>query len=180
MDIQESWEKAARFTKIIRPRAHELQTFKATEVPYILLSESQVNLGDTVVRKGDVLVEKPAIMLPDNLPQFDGFDFEKNLHYGQDMVLNFFIVRGVAFPSLKYNNKTYSLDIFEGHIEKAVKYYLDKLQSGEDVHSGLVIGPEDCWQFSILIFIATQALKSANGDIKRLLERFREEGNMLS
>ena len=175
MNIQDSWEKALKNTRIIRPRPKELLTFEATDVPYILLSESSVNLGDTVVRKGEVKVEKPAIILPHNLHQFEGFDFEKELHYGDDSVLNFLIVRGVTFPSLKYNNKTYSLDIYENHLEKAIGYYSDKLQRGEDVHSGLVVGPEDCWQFSILIFIATQIVRSADGDIKRLLERFRKE-----
>jgi len=175
MNIQDGWEKALKYTKIIRPRPKDLLTFEATEVPYIFLSESLVNLGDTVVRKGQVMVEKPAIILPSNMPQFEGFDFDKEFQSGQDMLLNFLLVRGVTFPSLKYNNKTYSLDVYEGHLEKAVGYYSDKLQQGEDVSNGLVVGPEDSWQFSILIFIATQIMRSADGDIKRLLEKFREE-----
>ena len=175
MDIQDSWEKALKYTKIIRPRPKDLQTFEATEVPYIFLSESSVNLGDTVVRKGQVTVEKPAIILPSNLPYFEGFDFENEFHSGQDMILNFLLVRGVTFPSLKYNNKTHSLDIYEGHLEKAIGHYSDKLQHGEDVSNGLVTGPEDSWQFSILIFIASQIMRSADGDIKRLLERFMEK-----
>lgn len=179
MNIQDNWEKALKHTKIIRPRPKDLLTFEATEVPYIFLSESLVNLGDTVVRKGQVMVEKPAIILPSNLPHFEGFDFEKEFHSGQDMVLNFLLVRGVTFPSLKYNNKTYSLDIYEGHLEKAIGHYSDKLQQGEDVINGLVAGPEDSWQFSILIYVATQIMRSADSDIKRLLERFREErGNL--
>ena len=96
------------------------------------------------------------------------------------MILNFLLVRGISFPSLKYNNKTHSLDIYEGHLEKAIGYYSDKLQQGEDVANGLVAGPEDFWQFSILIFIATQIMRSADSDIKRLLERFREERGDLS
>lgn len=174
MGIQDSWEKAIKHTKIIRQRPKELLTFAATDVPYIFLAESLVNIGDTVVRKGEVIVEKPAIILPHNLPQFEGFDFEEDLHYGQDMILNFLLVRGVTFPSLKYNNKTHSLDVYDGHLEKAIQYYSDRLQREEDVHRGLVIGPDDCWQFSVLIFIATQIVKSADGDIKRLLERFKE------
>jgi hypothetical protein len=66
MNIQDGWEKALKNTRIIRPRSKDLLTFEATEVPYILLSESSVNLGDTVVRKGRMMVEKPAIILPNN------------------------------------------------------------------------------------------------------------------
>lgn len=175
MNIQDGWEKALKHTNIIRSRPKDLLTFEATDVPYIFLSESLVNLGDTVVRKGQVRVEKPAIILPNNLPQFEGFNFEDEFHSGQDMILNFLLVRGVTFPSLKYNNKTSSLDIYEGHLEKAIGYYSDTLQRREDVTNGLIAGPEDSWQFSILIFIASQIMRSADGDIKRLLERFRKE-----
>ncbi len=126
------------------------------------------------MRKGEILVEKPAIILPHDLPQFDGFDFEKEFSTGQDMVINFLFVRGITFPSMKYNNKTFSMDIYDGHIEKAVGHYSDILQRREDVHSGLIVGPEDCWQFSVLIFVCTQVAKSINSDIRKLLEDFRK------
>lgn len=176
MDIQDGWEKALKNTKIIRPRAQELQTFATTSLGYIFLAEALVNRGDTVVRKGAVLVEKPAIILPSNLPQFEGFDFEKEFGSGHDMVTNFLLVRGITFPSMKYNNKTNSIDIYEGHVEKAIAHYSDMLQRREDVHSGLIVGPEDCWQFSVLIFICAQIAKSANSDIRRLLDYFRKKG----
>lgn len=175
MNIQDAWEKALKKTRIIRPRAQELQTFSETNVAYTFLAEALVNRGDTIVRKGEVMVEKPAIVLPSNSPQFEGFDFEKEFEIGQDIITNFLLVRGVSFPSMKYNNKTDSLNIYDGHIDKAIKYYSDMLQRKEDVHSGLVVGPEDCWQFSVLIFTCTQIVKSANSDIRRLLERFRKE-----
>jgi hypothetical protein len=175
MNIQDGWEKALKKTKIIRPRTQDLQTFSDTTLPYIFLAEAVVNRGDTIVRQGEVVVEKPALVLPYNLPQFDGFDFEKEFEMGSDMVINFFLVRGVIFPSMRYNNKTQSLNIYDGHIEKAITYYSEILQRKEDVHSGLVVGPEDCWQFSVLIFICGQIARSANSDIRRLLERFRKE-----
>ena len=175
MNIQDAWEKALKKTKIIRPRAQELQTFSDTSLPYVFLAEALVNKGDTIVRQGEIMVEKPAILLPSNLPQFEGFDFEKEFEIGLDMLTNFLIVRGVRFPSMKYNNKTESLKIYDGHVEKAIGYYSDMLQRREDVHAGLVVGPEDCWQFSVLIFICTQIAKSVNTDIRNLLERFRRK-----
>ncbi len=177
MDIQDRWEKALKKTRIIRSRAQELQTFSDTNLPYTFLSEAIINAGDTVVRKGEVIVEKPAIILPSNLPQFEGFDFEEEFSLGQDMVTNFLLVRGVTFPSMKYDNKTQSLNIYEGHIDKAIAYYSDMLQRKEDVHSGLVVGPEDCWQFSVLIFICSQVARSANSDIRRLIDFLRRQGN---
>lgn len=172
MNIQELWEKAITKTEIIRPRVKSLKTFSDTELPYTFLAESSINRGDTVIRKGAVIVEKPSIVLPPNLPKFEGFDFEKDLHFNEDTVTNFLFVRGVKFPSLKYNNRISSLDIFEGNLKKAIKFYSYKLEKEENVDTGLVIGPEECWQFSVLIFICSQVVKSAPNDIRRLLEGF--------
>jgi hypothetical protein len=175
MNIYDGWEKALKKTKVVRSRAQELQTFSDTKLPYIFLSEALVNAGDTVVRKGEILVEKPSIVLPSNLPQFEGFDFEKDLGSAQDMVTNFLLVRGMTFPSARYDNKTHSLNIYDGHIEKAIAHYSDMLERREDVHSGLIIGPEDCWQFCVLIFICTQVARSVNSDIRKLLEYFKKK-----
>ena len=114
MDIEETWERALKHTEIIRPRVKPLDTFKTTQLPYIFLAESSVNLGDCVVRMGEVMVEKPSIFLPPGSAQLDGFDFRDVSRKQQEMITNFFLVRGIEFPSFKYNNKTYSLDIFEG------------------------------------------------------------------
>ncbi len=171
MDIEKAWEKALKYTEIIRPRVEPLNTFKTTHLPYVFLAESSVNEGDCVVRKGEVLVEKPSIILPPDSPQLEGFDFEDVSRRQQDMIINFFLVRGIGFPSLKYNNKTYSLDISEGRLSKAIKKYSHELQKAENVTSGLVIGPEDCWQFSVLIFVCMQILRSTDNDIKNLMNR---------
>lgn len=173
MDIEKVWEKALKYTEIIRPRVEPLHTFKTTHLPYVFLAESSVNEGDCVVRKGEVLVEKPSIILPPDSPQLEGFDFKDVSRHQQDMIINFFLVRGIGFPSLKYNNKTYSLDIFEGRLSQAIEKHTRELQKVENVTSGLVIGPADYWQFSILIFVGTQILRSTDNDIKNLMNRGR-------
>src|SRR5262245_55335082 len=153
MDIHEAWNKALKETEIIRSRVSALQTFNVTQVPYILLSESSVNDGDTVVRRGEISVDRPSLILPPNIPQFEGFDFNEDQPFDVESMASFLLVRGVHLPSMKYDNKTYHLDIFEGGMDKAVKHYLKELQQKENVSSGLLTGPEDVWQFSLLIFI---------------------------
>lgn len=176
MDIQERWEKALKKTEILRPRVRPLNTFEATRVPYLMLSESSVNSGDTVVRKGEVVVEKPAIILPFNLPQFEGFEFDSDMRTPEDMVTNFFLVRGVSFPSFKYNNRTDSIEVYEGSLSKAVGHHLQALQRSEDVSTGLMTGPDDAWQFSLLIFTGSQIMRSADGDIRTLMDDYRRKG----
>lgn len=172
MDIQQQWEKALKKTEIIRGRIQPLLTFEATRLPYIFLSESAVNIGDSVVRKGKVLVEKPAILLPENIPQFEGFEFDEGMDLSEDTVTNFLLVRGIRFPSYRYNNRTNSLEIHEGRLSGAIEHFSKQLQKKEDVQTGLVVGPEDCWQFCVLIFIGAMVAKSADKDIQRLLEDF--------
>ncbi len=172
MSIYDHWEKALRGTEIVRSRVQGLLTFADTHVPYIFLAESDVNQGDTVVRKGKVVVQKPSIILPPNMPQLEGFEWEDP--QPQDEFLRFLLLRGVSVPSLHYNNKTHSIDIHEGQLSEALRYYEDFLQRQEDVHTGLIVGPEDCWQFSVLIFICSQVARNAETDIRRLLEEYRK------
>lgn len=174
MDIHESWEKALKLTEVVRPRVQPLATFEATQIPYIFLAESIVNHGDTVVRKGEVTVEKPSIILPPYMPQFEGFEFEKKFTGAEDYLTTFLMVRGIKFPSMKYENKVNSLDIHEGKLQAAIDHFSKLLQKQENVSAGLVIGPEDCWQFSVLIFVCSQALRSAEGDFRKLFERFNQ------
>ena len=124
------------------------------------------------VRKGEVTVEKPAIVLPFNMPQFEGFDFEKEMNFNEDILKSFFLVRGVTFPSMKYNNIQSSLEVYEGNLSKAVEHYSSLLQRDENVHTGLIMGPEDSWPFSVIIFVAGQVARSAEGDIRRLFDSY--------
>ena len=86
------------------------------------------------------------------------------------MVTNFLFVRGVRFPSYKYNNMVESLDLVEGSLKKAEDRFRGKLQKKEDVHTGLIMGPEDCWQFSVLIYICNTVARSTDRDIKNILD----------
>lgn len=172
MDISEAWTKALRETEIIRSRVLGLQTFDKTNVPYVLLSASAVNPGDTVVRAGEVMVDRPSLILPPHIPQFEGFSFDET-QADEDALINFLLVRGVNLPSLKYNNKTNMLDIYEGKLEEAIAHYGNRLQREENTVAGLIVGPEDVWQFSLLIFICSQIAKNSSSDIRRLLEEFR-------
>jgi hypothetical protein len=176
MDLHEAWGKALKHTEIIRARVSALQTFQATDVPYVLLSASEVNDGDTVVRRGEVVVDKPSLILPPNIPQLEGFDFKSDQSFDEQTMVNFLLIRGVSLPSLKYNNTTFKIDIYEGGLDKAVKHYLEELQQQENVSTGLFIGPQDVWQFSLLIFICAQIVRNTETDIRKLIEDYKKRG----
>ncbi len=171
MDIEELWNHALKQTEIVRSRLQDLATFETTVLPYVFLTESSVNAGDTVVRKGQVLIERPSLILPS--AQFQGFDFETEWQLREDAVMNFLFVRGVKFPSLRYRHELSSLDLREGSLRHAIDHFADQLKRAEDIHTGLVVGSEEAWQFSILILVGTLVIRSAEGDLRRLLEAWR-------
>ena len=176
MDFHDAWALALQNTEIIRSRVAMLHTFADTEVPYILLSPSLVNPGDTVVRRGVVTVQRPAIFLPPNIPQFEGFDF---LHNGADgSVVNFLMVRGVSLPSFHYNNQTLSLEVIDGGVREAAASLANQLQREEDVAAGLLIGHEEVWPLSLLIFTCSQIARNTELDFKRLMDQYHRKGEL--
>jgi hypothetical protein len=177
MDFYDSWGKALKDTSIVRSRVSSLRTFEDTHVPYIFLSPSNINDGDTVVRKGEIVVQRPSLILPPNLPQFEGFQFDKEQGAEDSAVVNFLLVRGVTIPSLKYNNRTCSIDVFEGDVTRAIAHFANHLERIEDVTTGLLTGIEDVWQFSVLIFICSQIARNTDQDLRRLMNDFRRRAN---
>lgn len=174
MDLEEKWNKALTQTEIVRLKISYLSTFQTTALPYVFLAESTVNLGDTVVRKGKILVYKPAIILPEDMPQFEGFEFERDFQVNTEMVRMFLLVRGISFPSLKYEHEISKLDIYEGSLEKARSYFKQEIERTEDVETGLIIGAEDTWQFSLFIYVGLLVNKSMPSDLRRLWEKFKD------
>ena len=167
MNIQDAWENALKNTEIVRPRVLPLSQLEATALPYILLSPSG---STTIVRRGEVVVERPAIVLPQNMPQFEGFDFEEEMGIDGEFLKSFFLVRGVRFPSLKYQNISSTQETYSGHLPSAVEHFANRFQREENVKSGLLTGPSETWPMSVLVFVCGQVVKSADGDIRRLLE----------
>ena len=174
MDIEQRWEKAQRKTEVIRARIQSLPTFKHARVPYIFLGESVLNEGNTIVRKGKILVEKPMILLPEDLPQFEGFDMDEDFDIGPGSLQMFFLLRGIRFPSLKYNNMIDNLELEETSLSGTIKKYKGRLEKKEDVRTALIAGPEDCWQFSILLYMAALVGRCVRNDISNLLDKFRD------
>ena len=174
MDMYESWDKARQRTEILRLQLQDLATFDQTLVPYIFLGESALNAGDTVVRKGHVVIERPSIILPNFSPQFEGFAFEEASRFSEEALATFLLVRGIQFPSLKYRHQISSLDLFEGSLQQGIQQVTNQLAAAEDTRTGLVIGPEEAWQFSVLLLVGALVVRSAEGDLRRILEAWRK------
>ncbi|OQX82279.1 MAG: hypothetical protein B6D53_04835 [Candidatus Omnitrophica bacterium 4484_49] len=84
----------------------------------------------------------------------------------------------VTKPVIYLPDHTPILEGFEfedNPLSDTVKKYKEELIKAEDVYTGLIIGPDDCWQFSLLIYVAGLVMKSAPQDIKKFLEELRKK-----
>lgn len=167
----EAWENALKHTEVVRSRYQDLEVRAQTSLPYIFLAESAVNPGDTLVRKGYVIVEKPLLIMPPLMPLWEGFDIE-----GESQLMDFLMIRGVHFPSLRYNNQTKIIDVFSGGLSKAKTFYAAQMQRNEDLKTSLILGHESSWQCSVMIFVGMMMNRSLESDLKRLLSQYGENG----
>ncbi len=177
MDIEALWKKAVSQTEIHRMRLQDLATFEDTLVPYTFLSESSLNKGDTVVRQGKVLIQKPALLLPGNSPQFEGFDFELDNGLSERSVSTFLYMRGIQFPSMRYRHEIASIDLIEKSLQESIDHYKDLMARHEDIQTGLLIGPEDTWQFSLLILVGALVARSSGSDIQKILDKWKQDNS---
>ncbi len=106
MNLREKWDKAVSQTDVVRWRKTHLATFDRTVLKYAFLGESLVNTGDTVQRRGRIVVHRPLLLLPENIPQFEGFNSLKDLGIDEDDLARFLLIRGVSFPSLPSSTRT--------------------------------------------------------------------------
>ncbi len=174
MNIDELWQKAIKETEIHRARITNLSTFSPTDVDYIVLSRSDISDRDTVVRKGKINIMHPIIVLPPDYPQLEGFNLEEISDLNADSLRSFLYMRGVRLPSLKYYNRTYTMDIVENPLSELIAHYKNEFERKEDINAGLVVGPNEAWQFSLLLYVAGLIDRSVDTDIKNILDRYRQ------
>ena len=60
--------------------------FKAVLDAAELDEDGITNPTHAVMRKGEIVVDKPSLVLPSASPQFEGFDFDKELHINEGML----------------------------------------------------------------------------------------------
>lgn len=169
MDLEEKWQNALENTRIVRFYRYPLSYKDSTELPYIFLGSSIINEGDTVIRKGKVVVDRPMIVLPQNMPQFSGFSGEDEEPIDTENLRIFLMVRGIRFPSLKYKHEISTLDIMEKEAEKAIEECKRELEAKEDIGTGLIVGNPEHWQLSLLLYVALIINRSFPSDMQRFL-----------
>jgi hypothetical protein len=163
-----------RATRIVRTRKNLLYTFGSTRLPYRFLAPSAVNEGDVVLRRGTVTVEPPKILAPRNPVEFEGFGIEDE--EGAEGMVPVLLNRWVHFPPAKYQNSNASLEVVGGPLEAALERQVNELDRENDIRTGVVLGPEDRWGFSVIGYVGQMVARSAPSNIGEFFERFGFDG----
>lgn len=175
MSFEEDFGRALAETTIHRGRRSRLLTVGTTELPYVLLNRSRVNRGDTVVRRGVLRVEEPALLLLHRPHQFEGFSDDEGEGDRRDAMVA--VGRLAHFPPAQYTNKQVQMDVLDGDIEQVLKQVDRSLDDERDERTGLITGPVEVWHFSLLVYVAQQIRESAGADVGDLARRLRGGNN---
>ena len=166
-------ERAVRHTEILRLPKQTLATFGMTNIGYYLLTEpvySELEKGvtETVVREGRVVAERPRIVTPYYLSQFEGFSLDAKRY------LNMLIKKcGPNAPGLfySYRNEPKGLTIVADSITRVV----DRINAEIDKHGDplvtIIKGEDELWDVALLKFIYEMARNSVQSNLLQLQSR---------
>lgn len=163
--------EAVRNTKILRSRKNHLFTFGNTILPYIILANSSINLGNCIIRTGEVVVEKPQILVANDLTSFEGFESEKN-DKELDQVRFALMSRGILLPQMNYKNSTQRLNVISDKLEVAVEREMNRLEDANDSRTGVIQCNEDTWNLALLHYVLTQIARSSSSNMQEYFERY--------
>lgn len=156
MDIdEERIRDAVNHTEVLRVPKRSLSTFGTTSIYYYLVTEPAYsefvkNVTETVVREGRVIAERPRIVTPYYLSQFEGFSPEARRYF--DMLIRTY---GRNAPGLlyAYKNEPKELTIVADNLPVVVDKLNAKIDKGGDPLTSIIKGQDELWDVSIMKFI---------------------------
>jgi hypothetical protein len=174
MDIEnDRIENAARHTEILRhPRQH-LSTFGVTNIYYYLVTEPSYSelvsdSGETVIREGRVIADRPKIVTPYYLSHLDGFSFDARRYF--DTLLR---MHGADAPGLfyTYKNEPKGLNIVSENWLAVVERLNGEIDRKGDPLASIIKGQDDLWDVSLLKFIYEITSRSLPDHVSQLGSR---------
>jgi hypothetical protein len=169
----ESIERAALNTRIIRhPRQH-LATFGITNIYYYLVTEptySEISndANETVIREGRVIAERPKLVTPYYLSHLEGFSYDAKQYFEKLMYMH-----GPNAPGLfyTYKNEPGNLSIVSDQWQVVVQRLNEDIDKKHDPLTAIIKGQDDMWDVSLLKFIYEITSRSVAGNMAQLGER---------
>jgi hypothetical protein len=163
-------EEAARRTEVLRhPRQH-LDTFGITNIYYYLVTEPTYAelagpTGETVIREGRVIAERPKIVTPYYLANLEGFSADARRYFETLLRLT-----GADAPGLfyAYKNEPKGLNIVSDAWPAVVDRLNAEIDKKGDPLASIIRGQDDLWDVSLLKFIYEITSRSVPGHVAQL------------
>lgn len=175
MELDDAFKKAEKDTTFVKERKNLLYTFGSTRLPYICISQLTGEGDYVMIRSGEILADKPHIAVPGEIFAFEGFeDFWEEFADGEPVVA---LARRISMPPSKYINKTEGVPKREsGPMARVVDDVMNRLDSDNDVRTGVITAPEEVWGLSVLLYVGSQVARSAQSNVHEHFEHMRYRG----
>jgi hypothetical protein len=175
MDTEEERIKdAAQNTEILRLPKQTLATFGMTNIGYYLVTrpvyaELAKDIGETVVREGRVIADKPRIVTPYYLSRLEGFSPDARTYF--EMLTN---TQGPDVPGLfySYRNEPKGLTIVSEGLDAVIARLNSEIDRLGDPLVTIIKGQDELWDVSLMKFI----FEMTRNSIQENLLEFRTRG----
>ena len=162
--FQEAWSAVS----IVRPVDYSLFTFGESVLPYFLVCGNQDGTDPLSVTQGDVRINRPMIVTPENSrPEFQNF-FDSMEEEG---IAQFLLARTATFSNLKFFIQSGKKQIVHDSMESAVEKIVKRLDDQEEDRVAVLTSPENLAGVAVLKYAAERVFQSASDNIQELRER---------
>ncbi len=154
--------------QIARPVHYALFTFGESTLPYFLVCAAAQPGGMVALRQGEVKIDRPLIVTPDNArPEFSNF-FENP---DEEDVVEFLLARTAAFSHLRFDNRPKSQQMVTDSIEETVAKLNHRLDDEDEDRVAILTSPAGLAGVAVLRYAAESVWRSAPENIQELRER---------
>ncbi len=162
------WRRAIEKTWVVRFPRQSLATFGMTNIKYYVVTEPiyQEMMPDKregVVRTGQVVADKPAVVTPFYAMNLDGFS-DGAYEYFQSMMQK----HGPNSPGIlyQYKNEPEGMDILAGMPEEIAHRISDDLDERRQELAVVMVSVDEYWDVALLKFIYEFTSSSASQNVR--------------
>ena len=162
--FREAWNSVA----IVRPVNYSLFTFGESVLPYYLICGEPADTASVSVTKGEVRINRPMIITPDNSgAEFQNF-FENQEEEG---IVQYLLARTARFSSLKFVNHSGNKRVVSSGLDAAVDQLNGQLDAEEEDRVAILTAPPRLGNVAVLRYAAERVWESGPDNVQELRER---------
>ena len=170
IENQGDWQRAINKTWIVRFPKQHLATFGNTNIAYYVVTEpiyQDVVPGkrEGVVRTGQVVAEKPAVVTPFYAMSLDGFSDEAYEYFDRITRKHGPNAPGILY---QYRNEPEGMDFLSGEPDEIAHRISDDLDTRDQRLAVVMVSVDEYWDVALLKFIYEFTSASAAQNVKDL------------